>query len=612
MIKVDRHTIIQILGSLMNKPSLLDDVDKYRLEITDFHTTFDRYVFSAINNLYNLGDGATVIRAIDIINYLKENGTAKSLMEKENGGVFLRDCETYGEPANFVYYYNKLKKMNFLRDIQSTGHNIEKFYCEDILNPKYSEINNNFEKMSVDDILNELRLEVDSYESRYVLKTTTEEGKATDGIQELIKNLKVIPEIGCKLQGDIINTVCRGGRKGKLYLRSAGSGVGKCIPNYTQIPTKEGLRRVEDIKVGDFLFDRKGHLTRVLAVYPQKHKKRVCKIFFESGRVAECCDEHLWTYYNDTLSDGIMHTDSLKNIYKKIKEEKIEISIPCNSAVKYPTAPFTEDILDFETALFILGNSSTASLGSIFQRKEILKTILSGCTEHPSDVDIVCESFLTKKIVNLCFSIGVYCSVKKVNLNGQIFDGISISYTKKTDKILRIENSDTFTDMTCFYVDNVEHLFLMNDYICTHNTRSMVGDACAIAYPIRFDRKSQKWISTGSAEKVLYVMTEQDPAEIQTMILAYLTGYNEEIFLYGTYGDNEMPRIKQAVEIMEKYKDNMLFARIPDPCASAVKILFRKYNTQFGVENFFYDYIFSSPAMLNEYRDLKLREDRPR
>ena len=72
----------------------------------------------------------------------------------------------------------------------------------------------------------------------------------------------------------------------------------------------------------------------------------------------------------------------------------------------------------------------------------------------------------------------------------------------------------------------------------------MIGDACNIAYPIRFDRKKGKWVSTGSAEKVLYIMTEQDPAEIQTMILAYLTGYNEEIFLYGTYGEEELPRIQ--------------------------------------------------------------------
>jgi hypothetical protein len=81
----------------------------------------------------------------------------------------------------------------------------------------------------------------------------------------------------------------------------------------------------------------------------------------------------------------------------------------------------------------------------------------------------------------------------------------------------------------------------------------MVGDACNIAYPIRFEPKYNKWIATGTPEKVLYIMTEQDPAEIQTMILAYLTGYNEEIFLYGTYDDRHMERIMKALDIMEKY-----------------------------------------------------------
>ena len=42
---------------------------------------------------------------------------------------------------------------------------------------------------------------------------------------------------------------------------------------------------------------------------------------------------------------------------------------------------------------------------------------------------------------------------------------------------------------------------------------------------------------------------------------------------------------------------------------SLIKNLIRRRNLQDGIENFFYDYIFSSPAMLNEYRDLKIRED---
>ncbi len=129
-----------------------------------------------------------------------------------------------------------------------------------------------------------------------------------------------------------------------------------------------------------------------------------------------------------------------------------------------------------------------------------------------------------------------------------------------------------------------------------------------MAYPIRYNTITHSWESTGNAEKVLYVMTEQDPAEIQTMILSYLTGVNEEAFLYGTFTERQKERIKIAIEIMRKYKDNLLFARIPDPCAAVVKNLFRRYSLQTGVNYFFFDYIFSSPAMLNEYRDLKLPE----
>ena len=118
MIKIDRHTIIQVLGGLMNKPDFLNDVDKYRIEPSDFPNSLDRYIYSAINNLYNEGEGANNIRSIDIINYLKKNDLARNSLEKENGEIYIQDCETTGEPQNFNYYYNRLKKLNLLRDIQ--------------------------------------------------------------------------------------------------------------------------------------------------------------------------------------------------------------------------------------------------------------------------------------------------------------------------------------------------------------------------------------------------------------------------------------------------------------------------------------------------------------
>lgn len=731
MIKIDRHTVIQILGGLMNSPDFLNDVDKYRFELSDFPTSLDKFIFSAINNLYNNGDGASNIRSVDIINYLKGNALAAELMEKENGEVYLQDCETAGEPANFNYYYNKFKKLNFLKDLQrDSGRDISDIYCEDILNPNYAEINERFERMSVEDILNKLKMELNSYESKFVLKSVVEESKAVDGIEQLIIDLQQKPEIGCKLQGDIINSIIRGGRKGKLYIRSAGSGVGKAAPNYTKIPTPNGWTTIGEIKAGDYLFDRFGKPTKVLAIYPQKEKKQIYKVYFKSGRVAECCNEHLWSYYsnlNDKNPNKLI-TSTLQEIIdnpKGLKNNKgaYRWSIPVCEPIQYsekilPIKPYIMGLIlgdgsfrykesnksfSFSSNDKELVKSIAINMGYNFYKKhkgndyswyfesnfknhknvwveDILKDypelwnvkseekfipedfmfgsieqrydLLSGLLDTDGSIDdkgrisfSTISPMLKDNIISLCESLGMICNystdirkekyttgecysvhiqaskenkIKLFKLKRKLDKAIQYANSGKRaelrnrDAIIDIKATDIYTDMTCFYVDNDEHLFLMNDYICTHNTRSMVGDACNIAYPIRFDRKKNKWVSTGSCEKVLYVMTEQDPDEIKTMILAYLTGYNEEIFLYGTYGEKEMPRIQQAIDIMKKYEGNMLFAHIPDPCASAVKNLFRRYNIQHGVENIFYDYIFSSPAMLNEYRDLKLREDKLR
>ena len=51
--------------------------------------------------------------------------------------------------------------------------------------------------------------------------------QAGEGILELINRLQEIPEDGYPLYGQYINTVTRGARLKKLYLRSAATGVGK-------------------------------------------------------------------------------------------------------------------------------------------------------------------------------------------------------------------------------------------------------------------------------------------------------------------------------------------------------------------------------------------------
>ena len=100
----------------MSKPELLSETDKYFLEPGDFTQQLDKFIFSAIYNLYI--NGAEKIHAADVDNYLQQNSLAKQLMEKENGLSLLQDCEIESEVSNFNYYYNKLKKFNLIRELQ--------------------------------------------------------------------------------------------------------------------------------------------------------------------------------------------------------------------------------------------------------------------------------------------------------------------------------------------------------------------------------------------------------------------------------------------------------------------------------------------------------------
>ena len=44
----EKKDVIQIIGSLMKKPSLLSQTDKVYLSISDFSTNFERYLFDCI------------------------------------------------------------------------------------------------------------------------------------------------------------------------------------------------------------------------------------------------------------------------------------------------------------------------------------------------------------------------------------------------------------------------------------------------------------------------------------------------------------------------------------------------------------------------------------
>lgn len=156
----------------------------------------------------------------------------------------------------------------------------------------------------------------------------------------------------------------------------------------------------------------------------------------------------------------------------------------------------------------------------------------------------------------------------------------------------------------------LKKFYLISGASGTGKTRQMVGHACTIAFPERYDTKTNKWIVTGKGNKILFFATEMDKEETQTMILAHISGINEDKILNNYYETpEEKQRIYDAIKIMDYYKDNFIFVRIGDPSIGQIKALIKKEVLKYNIKYVFYDYIFSSPGLLMEYKDLNLRED---
>lgn len=156
----------------------------------------------------------------------------------------------------------------------------------------------------------------------------------------------------------------------------------------------------------------------------------------------------------------------------------------------------------------------------------------------------------------------------------------------------------------------LKKFYLISGSTGSGKSRQLTGHACNIAFPERYDLERKKWIKRGEGEKILFFGTEMEKEEVQTLILAHLSGVNEEQILNNRYDSPEQKeRIYTAIKVMKKYQDNFIWVREGDPSINQIKTIITKQVLKYNIKYVFYDYIFSSPGLLSEFKDFNLRED---
>ena len=147
-------------------------------------------------------------------------------------------------------------------------------------------------------------------------------------------------------------------------------------------------------------------------------------------------------------------------------------------------------------------------------------------------------------------------------------------------------------------------------------TRTAIFDACHIAFPERWDYDQECFIEEVTAEgefrqprKTLFIVTEMDKEELQTIMLAYLSGVNEDHILTGNYDYKEYERVKYAAKIMEKYREYFIIEAISEPNLVNIQATIKKYATLERIKYCFFDYIHSTASMISQFARNNVRED---
>lgn len=358
----NERAIKKVLTSLYLDNDLIISPE-YPLRLNDFALKKYQAIYSSLYNLYSLGNSNIDIS--DIIGYFQQQSTMYSKFVEDGGMDCLYEICNDTTPPNFEYNYKMLKRYALLTDLQTNGIDISDLYDVTLPADKLEQQLSRFNAMEIEDIFKHYNIKLNDIQGRYESFLEKTCISAASGIEELVKQLQTIPEVGLPLEGDIYNTVTRGARLKKLYIDSGSSGSGK--------------------------------------------------------------------------------------------------------------------------------------------------------------------------------------------------------------------------------------------------SRRMAGNATRLAVPMFYDLETEQWTNTGCSNKVLYITTELEHAEVQTLVLAYMTGINEDKILSNKCTEEEQDRLMLAIEYL-KQNDNLIIEYLPDPTIVALKTIIKKHCLQDDVRYVFYDYIHIGAGLVAN-RDRQMRDD---
>lgn len=243
----------------------------------------------------------------------------------------------------------------------------------------------------------------------------------------------------------------RGGQERMLSIdadiKIVGGSRGGPLEENTKVLTPSGFTAIKDLKYGNYVVgsDGKSHKVLGLSCYP---KRKCYEIKFSDGSKVVCSDDHIWNVYIDNGRKLMPH---LACEVAKYLTYGYEIEIPCVKPVEF---------------------DQSAGMASIAERMHTLRCIIE--TTGRFGGWNWTKTFRTRKqamdFKYLVDSLGSVCYVKRKSNKKWV---AKFNYWRK-DLRRRIVSCKPVGERNCccIAVENPDSLFVIEDFIVTHNSKS--------------------------------------------------------------------------------------------------------------------------------------------
>lgn len=129
-------------------------------------------------------------------------------------------------------------------------------------------------------------------------------------------------------------------------------------------------------------------------------------------------------------------------------------------------------------------------------------------------------------------------------------------------------------------------------------TRTSLMNASNFAIPYIYNLDTNEWDYTGHCTPTLFVGVEGSTSQFQTIVLATVSGVDEEHIITGEYKKGELDRVKQAAQYIKE--SPLYITYCEDYSITDIENIIKRFIYSHQVEIVFFDYLQSSLRLMSE------------